>query len=282
MKPYPHDAGAVLCGIYLFKFFLRGLPVRRRRASRVALCAAAILTCELRPETAKAEPWAAVTTASPDAPTLEASAGADVAAHSWSVYSGLTSSLGGNLRENGWRLRLGGGYGAYSYSSTRWTGSTVVVVPFDGTVTFADALIGYQQRWGALTLKVFAGAMAQHNSMTPIDVESSVRGTRWGAKGAVEAWLDIGANAFGQLDLNYATVYDTYGSRLRLGYKFTPQLSIGPEAGLNGNVDYDSGRLGAFVRYDGAQGEISVSVGAAGDRSEVTGGYATLNALLRF
>ncbi|MFM9849422.1 MAG: cellulose biosynthesis protein BcsS [Hyphomicrobiaceae bacterium] len=236
----------------------------------------------MRPEPARAEPWVASTSTARGAPTLEASAGADVTAHGWAVYSSLMSSIGGSLLEDGWRIRLGGGYGAYSYSSTRWTGSTVVVVPFDGTVTFADALIGYQQRWGALTLKVFAGAVAQHNSVTPIDVESTVRGTRWGGKGAVEAWLDIGASAFAQLDLSYATIYDTYGSRLRLGYKFTPQLSIGPEAGLNGNVDYDSGRLGAFVRYDGTRGEISVSAGAAGDRSEVTGGYATINALLRF
>jgi hypothetical protein len=236
----------------------------------------------LRPETVKAEPWAVSIETSQKAPTLEASAGADVTAHSWSVYSGLTSSIGGSLWENGWRIRVGGGYGEYGYSSTRWTGSAVVVVPFDGTVTFADALIGYQQQWGALTMKMFAGVAAQHNSVTPIDIESSVHGSRVGAKGAIEAWLDVGTSAFAHLDLSYTTIYDTYASRLRLGYKFTPQLSVGPEAGLNGNADYDSGRIGAFVRYDGARGEISISAGAAGDRSEVTGGYATINALLRF
>lgn len=262
--------------------YLRGLPVRHWRAGSAAFCAAAILAWELRPEPAKAEPWAAFGNASHGAPALEASASADITAHSWSVYTGLTSSLGGSLWENGWRIRLGGGYGEYSYSSTRWTGSAVVVAPFDGTVTFADALIGYQQQWSSLTLKMFAGVAAQHNSVTPIDIESSVRGSRVGAKGAIEAWLDIGASAFAQLDLSYTTIYDAYASRLRLGYKVTPQLSIGPEAGLNGNVDYDSGRVGAFVRYDGAKGEISISAGAAGDRSEVTGGYATINALLRF
>jgi hypothetical protein len=182
----------------------------------------------LRPETVKAEPWAVSIETSQKAPTLEASAGADVTAHSWSVYSGLTSSIGGSLWENGWRIRVGGGYGEYGYSSTRWTGSAVVVVPFDGTVTFADALIGYQQQWGALTMKMFAGVAAQHNSVTPIDIESSVHGSRVGAKGAIEAWLDVGTSAFAHLDLSYTTIYDTYASRLRLGYKFTPQLSVGP------------------------------------------------------
>jgi hypothetical protein len=240
------------------------------------------MTCASWPEPGNAEPWAAFATATSDAPTLEASAGANVTAHSWSIYSGLTSTIGGNLGENGWRIRVGGGYGQYSYSSTRWTGRAVIVVPFDGTVTFADALIGYQQQWDALTLKVFAGAAAQHNSVTPVDIESSVRGSRVGAKGAIEAWLNVGTSAFAQLDVNYTTLYDTYASRLRFGYKITPQLSVGPEAGLNGNIDYDSSHVGGFVRYEGALGEISVSAGGAGDRSEVTGGYATINALMRF
>ncbi len=252
--------------------------MRRWRVRRAGIFAAAILTCGVLTKAAHAEPWAA----EPGAHTLEASAGADVTAHSWSVYSGLTASLGGSLREDGWRIRVGGGYGEYSYSSSRWTGSAVVIVPFEGTVTFADALIGYQYQWRALTLKAFAGAAAQHNSVTPIDIESSVRGSRIGAKGAVEAWLDIGTSAFAQLDVTYTTIYDTYGSRLRLGYRLTPQLSFGPEAGLNGNIDYESGRVGGFVRYEGALGEISVSAGGAGDRSEVTGGYATINALVRF
>jgi hypothetical protein len=178
----------------------------------------------LRPETAKAEPWTASIKASQDAPTLEASAGADVTAHSWSTYTGLTATFGGSLFDDGWRIRLGGGYGAYSYSSTRWTGSAVVVVPFDGTVTFADALIGYQQQWGALTLKVFAGAVAQHNSMTPVDIESSVHGTRWGAKGAVEAWLDIGASAFAQLDPSTTAMARAFVSATNSRRSFPPVL----------------------------------------------------------
>ncbi len=279
MEPYRHDAGAVQCAAFNF-LYLRGLPVRRWRAGSAALGVAATLTCELWPDPIHAEPWAAFVTSAP--PTLDVSAGADVTAHGWSVYSGLTSTFGGSLAQNGWRIRVGGGYGAYSYSSRRWTGRDVIVVPFDGTVTFADALIGYQQQWGALTVKVFAGGAAQHNSVTPVDIESSVRGSRVGAKGAIEAWLNVGTSAFAQLDVNYATLYDTYASRLRFGYKITPRLSVGPEAGLNGNIDYDSGRAGGFVRYEGALGEISISAGGAGDRSEVTGGYATINALMRF
>jgi hypothetical protein len=215
-------------------------------------------------------------------PTQEVSAGVDVTAHSWSAYTGFTSTFGSNIRENGWRYRITSGYGEYSYTSTRWTGASVIVVPFDGTVTFADALLGYQHTFGALTLKLFGGVTAQDHAITPFDIENSVQGLSWGAKGALETWLNLGERAFGQLDLAYTTVHSGYTGRLRLGYKIWPQLSAGLEAGLAGGEDYSSGRAGAFVRYEAALGEISLSAGAAGDRSDMTGGYATLNVLYRF
>lgn len=218
----------------------------------------------------------------PRQPTTEVSAGVDVTAHSWSAYSGITGTFGGSIRTDGWRYRITSGYGEYSYSSTRWTVASVIVVPFDGTVTFADALIGYQQTMGALTVKLFGGLSIENHAITPVDIENSVQGLSWGAKGALETWLNIGDKAFAQLDLAYATANSNYGSRLRLGYKIWPQLAAGIEAGLGGSADYGSARLGAFMRYEAAIGEVSVSVGAAGDRSDDAGGYGTVNLLYRF
>ena len=215
-------------------------------------------------------------------PTSEVSAGIDVTAHSWSVYSGFTSTFGGSILKDGWRYRITGGYGEYNYTSTRWTGASAIVVPFDGSVTFADILVGYQQTFGALTVKLFGGAAVQDHAITPFDVENRVQGQAWGAKGVVETWLNLGERAFGQLDLSYATSNESYVGRLRLGYKIWPQLSAGMEAGLAGSEDYGSGRAGAFVRYEAAFGEASLSAGAAGDRSDMTGAYGTVNVLYRF
>ena len=135
-------------------------------------------------------------------PTSEVSAGIDVTAHSWSVYSGFTSTFGGSILKDGWRYRITGGYGEYNYTSTRWTGASAIVVPFDGSVTFADILVGYQQTFGALTVKLFGGAAVQDHAITPFDVENRVQGQAWGAKGVVETWLNLGERAFGQLDLS--------------------------------------------------------------------------------
>jgi len=215
-------------------------------------------------------------------PTSEVSAGIDVTTRSWSVYSGFTSTFGGGIVKDGWRYRITGGYGEYSYTSTRWTGASVIIVPFDGTVTFADILVGYQQTFGALTVKLFGGTAVQDHVITPFDVENRVQGQAWGAKGVVETWLNLGERAFGQLDLSYATTNESYAGRLRLGYKIWPQLSAGMEAGLAGSEDYSSGRAGAFVRYEAAFGEASLSAGAAGDRSDMAGAYGTVNVLYRF
>lgn len=241
----------------------------------------AALACVLgAAEVAAGEQGARATNAKP--PTQEVSTGIDLTQNSWSAYVGYTSTFGRSIRHDGWRYRITSGYGEYSYSSRRWTGANVIVVPFEGTMVFADVLLGYQQTFGPLTLKLYGGISAQDHAITPFDIENPVQGTSWGAKAAVESWLNIGDSAFAQLDLSYATANESYASRLRLGYRLWPQLSAGLEAGFAGSADYGTGRAGAFVRYEQPFGEMSVSGGMAGDRSETTGAYGTLNFLLRF
>jgi len=229
-----------------------------------------------------AEPRRATELPAAQFPAQELSAGADITAHSWAAYTSLTASFASDIRDNGWRFRMGGGYGRYSYSSRQWNGVAAVTTPYDGTITFADVLAGYQHRSGPLTVKVFAGAAAQNQSVTPFDIESPVLGWNWGAKGALETWLDIGDRAYLQIDIAYATPNDSYSGRLRLGHTVMPMLSAGLEAGVAGDAAYDAGRIGAFVRYETGLGEMSFSAGAAGDRSEISGVYGTLNALYRF
>jgi hypothetical protein len=261
----------------------REAPVRRRVWGRRA--AWAVATAILgAPETGAAgdDEWRALSLPAAQHPTQELSAGADVTSHAWSVYSTFTATFGSDVRRDGWRYRLVSGYGQYDYSSSRWTGASVVTVPFDGTVTFADALLGYQKSMGAMTVKLFAGAAMQHHEVTPFDVASSVQGLEWGAKALIETWVDLGEQSYGQLDLSYTTVFQSYSARARLGYRFWPHVSLGLEGALAGNADYDAGRGGAFVRYEWVAGEVSLSGGVAADRSEVTGAYGTLNALFRF
>ena len=224
---------------------------------------------------------AAVLTANPvqsqerAAPSQEIWAGADVTSASWAVYSGMTAALFGPLHANGWRVRAGGGYGEYSYRGLNQK--------IEGEFTFADALIGYHHQVGALTLKAFAGvAWAQHG-LSIFDPENDVTGADFGAKVAIESWLEVTPQMWAQLDLSATTTHDnTYAARGRLGYRITPELSFGPELAGIGGSKLDGWRAGGFARYTWERGEVSASAGLSDSAAGGTGGFGTLNVLYKY
>jgi hypothetical protein len=62
---------------------------------------------------------------------------------------------------------------------------------------------------------------------------------------------------------------------------------VGVEGGVTGNWDYDTARVGSFVRYEWSSGEVSVSGGLSGDGPNsnwvnVHGAFGTINLLTRF
>jgi hypothetical protein len=84
-----------------------------------------------------------------------------------------------------------------------------------------------------------------------------------------------------------------YTSRIRLGWKLWPELSVGFEGGAGGPLaptlptTWQNGmaRAGAFLRYEWASGEVSISGGlsSAGDaRHGHTDPFGTVSVLTRF
>ena len=226
-------------------------------------------------------------------PHVEFYAGAEAFRHAWSLYSGATLAPFGSILEDGLRLRAVGGYGAYSYSGRRAFGPIAQVVDFDGEASFAELLIGYHKQMGRLSLKLYGGVTASEHQITPDDPETAIRGRGIGGKAVLESWLDIDERVWSSLDLSWASLYDSYSVRGRLGWRFTPGLSAGLEAGAGGNVEGDIARLGAFVRYEWAGGELVVSGGIANDAlladvgnpaaaADASVPYATLGWLMRF
>lgn len=223
--------------------------------------------------------------AEPDAPLLwrEVWAGADVASNVWLAYSGATVAPMGHIHEDGLRLRVTGGYGQYRYPNSHNK------TRFEAVTAFGDVLAGYLMRFDPLTVKVLAGASYVTHDITPIDEETVVIGGDWGAKGVVELWLNIGNSAWSSLDISYTTAHETGAVRTRAGYRITPELSLGLEAGLNidGQAQckmrmpgatgcrlsrqdpeikslLDYGRAGLFARYEWTGGEVSLSAGGLG------------------
>ncbi len=209
---------------------------------------------------------------------VEAWAGTDLTRHSWSSYTGLTWSPLGKLAEEGVRLRLAGGYGEYRYATEISRRNRSIY----GTATFADLLAGYQTNWGALTLKAFVGATFDSHVLAPFDPGNSVNGAATGAKAVVESWINLTPSAWMQLDGAIASAHHAYNSRLRLGYRVTPTLSLGLEGGGFGTAASDSGRGGGFARYEWLGGEVAMSGGVSGDVAAPRNPYATIVYLTRF
>jgi hypothetical protein len=237
-------------------------------------------------------------------------AGADISSNVWLVYSGVTYSPWGGMHDPGWRFRAAGGYGEYSYSD-RVPGARAI--EFDAQTYFADFFVGYQTRIGELTAKAFVGPSVISHDIEPFDTETIAIGDETGIKGVIELWLNIGASAWGSLDLSWSSAHNTRAARARVGYRVWQNVSLGLEGGLNvdsqgecrigmaeksacktayqetvdpaGLLDY--GRAGAFARYEWNEGEVSLSAGVLGDSFASDGSveiapYTTLNWLTRF
>lgn len=209
-------------------------------------------------------------------PRFEFWSGAQAYGHVWSLYSGSTVAPLGAVQEDGVRLRLVAGYGADRYSGPRAVGAGSQIVAFKATGSFADVLVGYHQQLGPLTVKVFAGVTAADREIRPDDPETVIRGTGLGGKIALETWWNLGDQAWTSVDLSWGSLYQSYAARARLGWRLTPALSAGLEAGAAGNIECDIVRVGGFVRYELASGEISASGGASNDKLLDSGGGPTI------
>jgi hypothetical protein len=263
-------------------------------SSAIVCCIAAAGHCaEARAEDddLPEEAWGEIDV-TPNISRFEFWAGAQAFKHAWSLYTGTTVAPFADIQEDGVRLRVVGGYGAYRYAGPRAVGVSSQIVHFKGTVSFSDALVGYQKQLGPVTVKAFAGLTTAQYHVAPDDPETTIRGPGVGGKAALETWWNIADRAWSSVDVSWATLHDSYAARARLGWRFLPALSAGLEVAGAGNREVDTVRAGGFLRYEWTTGELSASGGLSNDRlwqgvdrSSVTHSnapFATLSWLARF
>jgi Cellulose biosynthesis protein BcsS len=200
--------------------------------------------------------------------------GADASKNAWLIYTGVTlAPFSKDIYSDGLRLRLSSGYGKYNYRISRSpdrpkcpAGKDQIVKPcidVDVGISYVDALVGYQMRFGELTAKAFAGISTVDHKASLKDADNLTLGRKFGGTGALELWLNLGENAWTSLDLSYTTAHETGAARWRAGWRVLPTLSIGPEARFDRNEQAGSARIGGFARYEWLGGEISAAVGVA-------------------
>jgi len=222
---------------------------------------------------------------------FELSAGADGQASSWSTYSGLTAAILGDNRENGYRLRIGGGFGRYRYTRPFFDEASHrhLWTEFFGEQTWADILVGYQWSFGATTIKAFTGQTEEHHRLSPgpdtpldADSENAIQGRKRGLKVVLETWTRLADWGFFQVDANWSEPFEVFGGRIRLGYFVGRGWSAGLESAAFGNLAHEGARSGIFGRYDWSGGEISISAGVDGDHERIGSGYASAGVTVRF
>ncbi|MDX2204790.1 MAG: cellulose biosynthesis protein BcsS [Hyphomicrobiaceae bacterium] len=210
--------------------------------------------------------------------------GAEAYRNVWSLYSGVTWAPAGGLAEDGLRLRLVAGQSAFRYQAATGTAR--------GAAPFGEAFVGYQAQVAATTVKAFAGVWGFSNILEPADAAAPWAHARLGPKLALETWTALSAAVWLSIDGSWSALESAHWSRARLGYRLSPALSVGIEAGQSGTRQASAARVGGLVRYEWAGGEAALSGGIAGDawglatgpqaRADGLAPYATLLLLLRF
>jgi Cellulose biosynthesis protein BcsS len=227
-------------------------------------------------------------------PWREVAVGAIAMPHSWVAYSSATIAPFGALDLDGLRLRLGSGYGKYTYETLPPTHDDCRYGKGDGKnsaihgrVSFVDILAGYQVSYGRLTAKGFAGWAMDEQSLSPRDICNASSGRESGFKAVVETWTNITPKIWLSLDGSWAQAHRAYSAQARLGYRLMPELSIGIEGTALGNVAGEQLRPGLFARYHWAWGEATLSGGVGGERFSLQSpskddAWGSLNVMIRY
>jgi hypothetical protein len=201
--------------------------------------------------------------------------GVDAGPNGNAFYLGAIAALNGDFGRDGVLLRGLGVHGTYDYLAA--------VGEVHGRYWLFDEMIGYQIIRPGFRIAGYVGAEQQSHRLSPFDPSNRVVGTEAGYKVAGDVTLGHNQPLFLTLAGSYSTAFDSYWSRLRIGYKID-RFTFGPEAIRSGNEGSDALRIGGFaqMRVDKTPIEIGVSAGQhtndkGGIFANKDGAYAQLN-----
>jgi hypothetical protein len=207
------------------------------------------------------------------------SAGVTVLPNTISSYVGGSYAFNQNFALDGFVLRASGSGGEYSYLRTPVLRQRV---PFQN----GELAVGYQTYANGVHITVSLGANVEndHNG----DPTAIVKGTKAGVKGEADIYAPLGRAFYAYGQASYSTAWSSFTLYGKIGYRVADTLSIGPEASVLGDIDWDCAHAGAFVSYSlNASTDVSLSGGYARDlRSQgvyaESGGYVSLNVGSKF
>jgi len=179
--------------------------------------------------------------------------------HSYFGDAGAVVALNHNLHTDGWLLRIRGGAGHYEYNRTATLQQEV-------DFQVGEVMLGYHRLIGATRYSAYVGGNVEHHDNS--DPLATVKGTKWGAKVQGEIFHQFSTSWYGLLLGTYSTAFDSYFALVKLGYRITPTIAVGPEAAALGNDRFDHVHVGGFVAFDvfpATASQIILSAGYAID-----------------
>ena len=212
-----------------------------------------------------------------DAPQrVLAFSGLDVAKDSYGGVLGTMIAPYKDLDTSGLRFYMMGEAGAYKYPAA----GSVIKGVYEG----GDALAGYGFEGDNYSINLLAGLNAINHTLSDVDPDNAVQGTRVGAKVRGDAWINPTPKTLTYGEAEYSTAFSTYYTKLKLGYDLTgKEIFIGPEVAALGDERFNQWRVGGHVTQVklGAV-QVDLSAGYARDSIVGSGAYSTLEVSTNF
>ena len=199
-------------------------------------------------------------------------AGADVARDSTYGWTGLVAAPVGLLHEDGLRLRVMGGAGAYRYR----TGNVPGGVNAAATVS-AELMVGYRFSLAGTFITTYVGGHVENQSLATADPGHAAQGTEAGIKLALELYRRFTPRIFVTASASVSTVHDAHYARATVGYEFADTFALGIEAAVNGDARYDEPRAGVFVQSNLGSTGFTLAGGMLSNSDKGDGYYGTLS-----
>lgn len=186
----------------------------------------------------------------------------------WSPYG---------LDRDGLTVKVLGGYGTYRYIAGEPNGVEVL-----GRHYLGSFMAGWRFKYETLELTAFGGLDFQDHLHVPDDPASTVRGQRYGTRGALDIWYEPWKPIMLTANASVSSIGPSYWSRAAAGLRVLDMIWLGPEALALGDATYQQFRVGAHATGLKTKWfEWSMGVGWVTDSDQRDGYYTRMGVLLR-
>lgn len=208
--------------------------------------------------------------------------GIDTAKATTFVWMGVTYAPLGMLAEDGWRIRLIGGAGGYSYRTSAAPGGINDANAFSGEV-----LGGYRKTFGnifgqTLYFGAFAGVHYEDQILLYADPSNPARGSEAGIKGSLEAYTRVWERYIATAFASASTVHNKYHVKAALLYELTEMWALGGEIAAMGDARYNEERAGLAGSLTWEKRIFTLSAGMLQNSGRGDGTYVTLSVYTPF